>query len=331
MRIPRVAILAIVALALPFLAVPAKAATPLKIGVAYDTGGPGDYSYNDAVAAGVESAKKRYYIEVLATVTIGSDADRELRLNSLISKGAQYIIAVGKGYAPAVERASLLNSKVQFGIVNDASVKSLNVSSLVFNEKQGGYLAGAAAALISKTEKVGILANSAQGKKFEIGFSRGARSVKKSISVSSRYGADHFGDLAKELIAGGVDVIFIATAGSDSEVLATLVDANKNGHKISFIGIEPDQYVSLSPTAKKYILASVVKRVDRVIVDFVSAAQTGLPITDILDPIQGIYGRNYGIVEGGIELSVWSYALTKFKREIKSATIRARRLAIINK
>ena len=60
--------------------------------------------------------------------------------------------------------------------------------------------------------------------------------------------------------------------------------------------------------------------------DYVSAAQTGLPITDILDPTAGIYGRKYGIVDGGVELRVWSSLLTKFKKEITSATSRARRL-----
>ena len=224
-------------MAFSLLLVPANAATRLKIGVAYDTGGRGDYSFNDAVAVGIEDAKSRYHIEVLATVTIGSDADRELRLNSLISKGAKFIIAVGKGYAGAIERASIANPKVQFGIVNDASVNSLNVSSLVFNEKQAGYLAGAAAALISKSNKIGMLGGISQNKDYELGFSRGAKSIKKGITVSVIYGSDQFGSLAKEQIIDGIDVIFIAVAGSASEVLATVVDANKSGSKIALIGI----------------------------------------------------------------------------------------------
>jgi basic membrane protein A len=58
----------------------AQATAPLHVGVAYDTGGPGDHSFDDAVVRGLAIAQKRFPIQVSATVTVGSDADRELRL-----------------------------------------------------------------------------------------------------------------------------------------------------------------------------------------------------------------------------------------------------------
>ncbi|MBC7463335.1 MAG: BMP family ABC transporter substrate-binding protein [Actinobacteria bacterium] len=329
MRMRRVALLAIAAGVFSLLAVPSKAAEPVKIGIAYDTGGLGDYSFNDAVAVGLNSAKKQYAFQVIPTVTIGSEADRELRLNSLIAKGAKYILAVGTAYATSLEKVAYAHPELQFGIVNNASIRLLNVASLVFNERQGGYLAGAAAALASNANKIAIIANTSQGKDYELGFASGARSIKKNITVISRYGVGKYGEITQELVSMGVDVIFISITGSAADVFAAVVDAKKRGNSVKLIGIEPDQYVSLTPAARKYIVASVVKRVDKAVVDFISSAQIDFPLTDILDATVGIYGRRFGIAEEGVEISLWSKALSKFSKEINAAILRAQTPSII--
>lgn len=301
----------------------AQAAAPMSICVAYDTGGPGDHSFNDAVAAGMVVAKKLYAINVTATVTIGSETDRQLRIRSLVKKDCALVIAVGSGYATSLKAVAMDYPSRQFAIVNDAKVDALNVACLVFAEGQGGYLAGVAAALVSKTAKIGFIGNSGQAKDFRTGFISGARSVKKTIGIQAKYGSTSWGALAKVMIASGVDVIFLTTNGSDSEVFNAVISANTHGKNVGLIGLEPDQYLTLAASARKYVLAFVVKRVDKAVVNAVAEAVAHRSLTDVLDPVVGIYGRRYGISDGGIEISLWSPSIAKFNKVINAAAIRA--------
>lgn len=304
----------------------AQAATTLHVGVAYDTGGPGDHSFDDAVAQGLAAAKKRFPLVVTATVTVGTDSDRELRLRSLVAKDLSPIIAVGAAYAPAVKTVALAFPSTQFVIVNDASVGMLNVTSIVFSENQSGFLAGVTAALATQTGKVGLVGT--QVSRYESGFTAGARDVKKDITVYARPGGDPSTTYTSALITAGADVIFLTSSGSASEVLNTVVNANINGSKAGLILIEPDQYVTLSLGAKRYILASVVKRVDRAIVDVLSEASSGRTVIDVLNASSGIYGRRYGIQNGGIELSLWSPRVAKYRKVINSAAVKASKLPL---
>jgi basic membrane protein A len=300
----------------------AQAAKIFSVGVAYDTGGPGDHSYNDAVAAGIDVAKKLYAINVSATVTIGTESDRELRIRSLVKKGCKLVIVVGGEYAASLKIVARAYPARRFAIVNDATVNLPNVASLVFAEKQGGYLAGVAAALVSKTRKIGLIGNSGQARDYRTGFIAGARSTRKSVGVQTRYRDNSWGALATSMIANGVDVIFLTTAGSDSEVFNAVITANAAGKEVGLIGLEPDQYLTLAKSAKKYILASVVKRADRAVINVIAKAVSGRPLKDVLDPVTGTYGRRYGIADGGIEISLWTPSVAKFNKEINAAAIR---------
>lgn len=312
----------------PGSALIAQAATPLHIGVAYDTGGPGDHSFNDAVAAGITAAKKRFQITVDATVTIGTEVDRETRIRSLIAKGSDLVIVVGSAYAQSVKKVAMDYPNHQFAIINDATVDLLNVSSLVFAENQGGYLAGVAAALVSKKAKIGLIGNSSQSNGYEVGFIAGARAMKKKIAIVTKYSEGSGGALATAMIANGVDVIFLTTVGSSSEVFSAVISANESGKSVGLIGVEPDQYLTLTASARRYFLASVVKRVDRAVINLVADSVAGRSLTDVLDPIAGIYGRQYGITGGGIEISLWSPLVTKFSRAINIAGQNGAKLSI---
>lgn len=304
----------------------AQAATPLHVGVAYDTGGPGDHSFDDAVVQGLAMAAKRYPMQISATVTIGSDADREQRLRSLAAKDCNPIIAVGAGYALALSKVALDFPSTQFVIVNDASIRMLNVTSVVFSENQGGYLAGVTAALATRTGKIGLIGTAASP--YETGFTTGAHDVKKGVTVDARYGSNSALTLTTGLISAGTDVIFLTTPGSDSDVLKAVASANKGGAKIGLILVEPDQYVTLAAGAKKFILASLVKRVDRAIVNVIAESASGRTIIDILDAKSGIYGRRYGIQNGGIELSLWSPLVAKYRKVINSAAVKGSKLSL---
>jgi len=313
-------------LTLTTVAPSAQAAAPLRVGVAYDTGGPGDHSFDDAVVQGLAIAQKRFPMQVSATVTVGSDADREMRLRSLVAKDCNPIIAVGSGYAAALANVAVDFPSTQFVIVNDSSISMLNVTSVVFSENQGGYLAGVTAALATRTGKIGLVAT--PGSQYGTGFTAGAHDVKKDITVDARYGDGSDLALANGLISAGTDVIFLTTAGSDSDVLQAVVNANKGGTKVGLIFVEPDQYVTLPASAKRFILASLVKRVDRAIVNVIAESASGRTVIDVLDAKSGIYGRRYGIQNGGIELSLWSPLVSKYRKVINTAAVKASKLSL---
>lgn len=315
--------LIIFALSVTTLEATSQAAPSLRIGIAYDIGGPGDHAFNDAVADGISLAKERFQIQVVATVTTGSESDRVLRLKNLIAMGAEPVIAVGGGYAPAVKEVAQLYPDHQIAVVNDASIALPNVASLIFAEYQGGYLAGIAAAYTTKTDRIGLVGSSTQSKKYELGFLAGARATKKGLTFDIKYSRDSWGVAAAAMVAGGADVIFLTTTGSDSDVLDAIVSANRNGENAGLIVVEPDQYVTLASGTKKYILASVMKRVDKAIVNFISESVAGRSPVDVIDPKLGIYGREYGIQNRGIEISLWSPSLAKYRKSIYLAARKA--------
>ena len=319
--------LVVLVLSVTTLEATSQAAPILRIGIAYEIGGPGDHAFNDAVADGITLAKKRFQVQVAATVTTGSESDRVLRLKNLVAMGVGPIIAVGGGYAAAVKEVAQLYPTHEFVIVNDASIAMLNVASLIFAEDQGGYLAGVAAAYATKTGRIGLIGSSSQSNKYEIGFHAGARATKKGITFDIKYSKDSWGVVAAAMVAGGTDVIFVTTTGSDSDVLDAIVSANRNGANAGLIVVEPDQYVTLASGTKKYILASVMKRVDKAIVDFISESSAGRSVVDVLDPKLGIYGRLYGIQNGGIEISLWSPGLAKYRKSIYLAALKAGKLS----
>lgn len=311
------------------LPVTSHAATNVNLCVAYDLGGPGDRSYNDAVLAGLTKAKKTLNFNYEGFITDGSAIDREKRIRAMIAKGCSPILAIGSGYAKLLSNLAIEFPSQQFSILNDASIASLNITSLVFNDKQVGYLAGSAAARVSKTVKVALIANSAN-LNLETGFTLGATASKKKVKVISKSATTGLADLAKSLIAEGNDVIFVAIAGSDNEIFNAVVKYNeskkKDAAEVGVITIEPDQYLTVTAANQKYLLGAVTKRVDSAMLDLVTSAIKNQQITDVLDPALGIYGRSYGITGGNIELTIWAPKLQAFKASITAASRTAAKL-----
>ena len=306
-----------------------NAAPAVNICVAYDLGGPGDRSYNDAVLAGLVKAKKSLNFIYEGFITDGSAADREKRLRAMIAKGCSPILAIGSGYTKLLTNLAFEFPTKQFSILNDASISSLNITSLIFNDKQVGYLAGSAAARVTKTGKVALISNSTNSN-VETGFILGANAAKKKVKITFKSAASGFADVANSLIAEGNDVIFVTVNGSVQEVFAAIVKHNetkkKNAPEVGLITIEPDQFLTLTPANQKYLLGAISKRVDNAILDLATSAIRDQQISDVLDPVVGIYGRRYGITGGNIELTFWSPKLLAFKASLAAASRTAAKL-----
>ena len=84
----------------------------------------------------------------------------------------------------------------QYAII-DAVVDDPNVVSITFREQDGSFLAGALAAMVSKTHHIAFLGGQDIPliRKFEAGYIAGAREVDPSIRVDVKY-AGSFDDVA---------------------------------------------------------------------------------------------------------------------------------------
>jgi basic membrane protein A len=311
-----------------FVSPTARASTPV-ICLAYDTGGPGDGSFNDAAQAGLKVAAKNLQFSLETTVTAGDAKDRIDRLTALVKKDCSIVIAVGTGYAASLKELSQQFPETQFAILNDATVDALNVTSIVFADLQGAYLAGFAAALASKSGKVAMVGYASQKELFEKGFVPGAKAAKKSIVTTVKFISSSSSLATSTLLRSGHDVIFLTTTGSATEVFGAVVasnNANKNRPAAGIITVEPDQFLSVTPSTKKFVLATVVKRVDLALIDLLTKTLDGSSLYDEVDPVLGVYGYRYGIVDKGIEITLRSPALIAKTSAINTASIAASKL-----
>jgi basic membrane protein A len=319
----------ITALAFSALVVPsAQAATPV-ICLAYDTGGPGDLSFNDAAQAGLKVAAKNMQFSLETTVTSGDAKDRIDRLTALVKKDCAIVIAVGTGYAATLKELSRTFPETQFAILNDATVDALNVTSIVFADIQGAYLAGYAAALASKTSKVAMVGYASQKELFEKGFAPGAKAAKKSIVTTVKYISSSASVATTSLLRSGHDVIYLTTTGSATEVFSAIVasnSANRKKNPSGIITIEPDQFLSVDAATKKFVFATVVKRVDLALIDLLTKTLAGTSLYDEVDPALGIYGHRYGISDKSIEITLRTPTLISKTAAINSASIAASKL-----
>ena len=315
----------LISLALPLIAVPSHGATPPLIGIAYDIGGRGDSGFNDAAGAGVDRAVKELKAKFESTVTLGTQNDRETRLQSLVEKNANPIIAIGSDNALAVDASAKKYPDTQFILIDDASVAHLNVTSIIFAESQGAYLAGAAAALATKSGKVAMIVNEKQSKLFWNGFNVGVRNTKKTVKASLSFANKNYASTAKDLIDSGVDIIYLGIRGSSTDVLDEITKQNlsKNRKKsmpmVYLISVTPDQFLRVTPQSKEFLLARIEKRVDTAVFNLASAAVNASQYLDIIDEDLGIYGHRFGISDDGITIDIRSKLLNSYSKQIALA------------
>ena len=315
-------------LATVLMPVAASAEPALTVGVAYDIGGRGDRSFNDASHAGLEKAQKQFDFELVPVVTDGSSADREKRIRSLIAKNCDPIIAIGSGYAPTLQALAVEYPSTHFAIINDASVAALNVTSVIFADNQGAFLAGFSAAQLSKSGKVAMIANPDQADIYKDGFAAGVAAAKRKVIPIVKYVSGSYSLATTQVLDAGADIVFVTTQGSDSEILKVIASrgAKKKGAPIGMINVEPDQFITITNSTKRFLLATVIKRVDKAMYDIVALSLAKRQYLDILDENAGIYGRRYGITGGGIELTVRSNSLLRLSNSINAAAAIAEKI-----
>jgi basic membrane protein A len=255
-----------------------------------EPGGKGDKSFGEAAHAGAErwrEATGQAFLEF----EIATAPQREQAALRFAQRGAGPIVGIGFPQAAAIEKAAREYPKTQFAIV-DAVVDLPNVQSFVYREHEASFLAGMAAAMASKSGKVGMVGGMdiPLVRKFACGYEQGARYADPKVEVRvSMVGTTpaawtdpaRGGELAKAQVAQGVDVVFCAAgtsglgalrAAKDAGILAIGVDSNQNG---------------LYPGT---VLTSVLKRVDLAVLQAFKGVQPG--VTEL------------GLAESGVGLAM---------------------------
>jgi basic membrane protein A len=295
---------------------PAIAAEP-KVAIAYDIGFLGDNSFNDAVHLALKAAKKKYGLVepfVREVPTNGTAVDRLTRLRFLAKSGYTLIIAVGPGYRQTVARVSQEYTETQFAIINDKSIAQLNVSNVYFREDHGAYLAGIAAANLSKRKSIAFI-----GSEPELleSFTKGARVNFPKIKIKNVSYPDSVETLRSQL--SGVDIAY-STWDGDPSVVAVISEGFAG--KIKLISEIPDQYFAQIPQTKSIVVATVSKQMTKPISQLVSAALESRAIIDVIDEVEGIYGREYNATNGGVGITFNIAVTNSLKSQIKQALLK---------
>ena len=231
-------------------------------------GGLGDESYNDLALQGFERGLEASGVD---GTTIESDdvvGQGEQILRRAGDGGLGLVIDLEYSHAEVLPRVAADYQDTKWVLVN-AEAAGDNVASVLFQEQEGSYLAGALAAMhttsgtdpqtnpepvigvIGGTEGAGI-------DKFLVGFMQGALSVNPDTRVLVAYSND-FGDptkgqqLAQSMFDQGADIIYAVAGGTGSGVIQA---AQAAGHYA--IGVDTDQD-SLAPGN---VLTSMLKKTD---------------------------------------------------------------------
>jgi basic membrane protein A len=290
-----------------------------KVGIVFDKGGKDDKSFNNSAYRGAMKAKEDLGVFV-KYIEATDDSAYEGAMRAFAHKHFDLIIAIGVSQAEAIEKVSKAFPGERFAIV-DSQVESANVRSLLFQEHEGCYLVGAAAALASHTEKLGFIGGMDIPliRRFEMGFIAGAHKINPQTEVLTNFigvtseawnNPAKAKELALEQYGSGVDVIFAAAGASN----AGLFDAAEEAQKLA-IGVDSNQ----DWVKPGLVLTSMLKRVDLAV------------YATIKDAKEGHFSggtRRFGLVDGGVDYSADAFnekvltpAMKKRLEELKAEIV----------
>jgi basic membrane protein A and related proteins len=276
--------------------------------IIFDIGGKFDKSFNEAAFAGAT----RWADETGGTFRefeISSEAQREQALRRFAEAGSNPIVMTGFAFASSLEAVAGDFPDTKFAII-DMVVGNDNVASVVFNEHEGSYLVGVAAAMASKTGTVGFIGGMDIPliRKFACGYVQGVKAANPDATVIQNMTGTDFrawndpvkgGELTKAQIGQGADVVYAAAGGTGVGVLQTAADQG-----IFSIGVDSNQNY-LHPGS---VLTSMVKRVDVAVYNAFSQGEdlkTGFSVL--------------GLANGGIDYALDENNAKVFTPEIKAA------------
>lgn len=214
-------------------------------------GGWGASCYQAMISAAGDSGWETVYTDNVAT------ADFTTVMTDYAELGYDLIFAPGNQYTDAVKQVAEEYPEIKFALLN-GTVETDNITSILPDAQQIGYMAGALAGLMSKTGNIGFIGGmelDTTKAKLEY-YEKAAQKVNPEIKVSSAY-AGSFSDTAK-----GKEIASSMISTYDVDVMfgdASAVDTGAREALAAFEGrYDIGQPGDLGSADDKVIICSVV-------------------------------------------------------------------------
>ncbi len=269
----------------------------IKAGLVTDVGGVNDKSFNTLAWEGLQRAGKEFGAEIKYTES-KQNADYVANLSQFARAKYDVVFAVGFLMQDAVKEVAAKYPDTKFAIIDGDAPDAPNAVSYKFKEEEGSFLAGAMAAGVSKSGTVGFVGGMEMPliKKFEVGYTAGAKTINPKVNVTVGY-AGKFDDpqrgqeIALSQMGAGADVVFHAAGATGTGVIKAV---QGKGAGYYAIGVDKDQ----DGEAPGRVLTSMVKKVDVAVYDVCKAVASDSfkPGTIIL-----------GLKDGAVGLSEMKY------------------------
>ncbi|XPV77423.1 MAG: BMP family lipoprotein [Desulfovibrio sp.] len=282
---------------------PSFAATSPQMTVAFIPGaaGLGDMSFNDMMYGGLRKAQVEYGFKLIISDQGPGGVYDEEKFAKTIEQSDVLVLLGAQFKEVARTKAKLYPEK--YWILFEYPIDDIpNLSCVMFAQNEGSYQAGALAASMSQTNKIGFLGGTKilPVESFQLGYIEGAKHVNPEIEIVSTFVSppgDFLGftkpdtgfDIAQQMYDNGIDVIF-AVAGLTGN---GAIECARQRKKF-IIGVDSNQ----DAMAKGYVLTSMIKRLD---------VATYNEVSKIMEKKFKSGITYYGLESGGVSLSDFEF------------------------
>lgn len=279
-------------------------------------GGLGDQSYNDLANKGFQECLAAQGMEGSPVESADVVGEAEQMLSRASQGDFGLVIDLEYSHGEILPKVAAEHPDVNYAILN-LEAPGDNVASVLFQEQEGSYLAGALSALMTSApdnpkvnpEKViGVIGGtkSAGIDKFLAGFMQGAKDTDPDVEVLVAY-SDDFGDpakgkqLAEAMFDKGADIVYAVAGGTGAGVIEAAKQANRYA-----VGVDTDQ----DGLAPGNVLTSMIKRADVAVCTLLDAYKNGT--------FPGGQTINLGLNEDAVGLSDFQYTGEEIPEEFKA-------------
>jgi basic membrane protein A len=267
----------------------------------------GDKSFNDSADAGLKKAERDLGIDY-TVVEYGTDNSKvDSTLLEASSEGYDMIIMNNLGFGMGTEwlKQHAKEYPDTLYLVYDEPIEKLddeNVLLMAYKANESDYLAGALAAMKSKTGVIGFVGGQEVPviQDFLVGYIEGAQYINPDIKVAVSYVGEYANpakgkEMAQGAITLGADVIHGVAGNSGNGALEAAKDAGLFG-----IGVDSDQYAifkEAQPELADCIITSAMKEVGKSLYDVISEKINGTFVKEGDRRWFGAEGNYVGIAE----------------------------------
>jgi len=292
-----------------------------KVGLVTDVGKLSDKSFNFDSFKGVQDAQADASLCVQGRAIESSvESDYPKNIGQFVDQNYDMIVTVGFKLGDATIKAAKANPKIKFVMVDFADFTDKttpdNLLGLLFKEDQPGFLAGALAGLVTKTNVIGAVAGLQTVPPvvhYVQGYENGAKYTNPKIKVLKIYqpesGAKDFNDpdwgkqQGVTFIGQGADIIFGVGGNTGNGGLLAAKEANK-----MCIGVDVDQFVSY-PDVDSCLITSAEKHLDLAVKTAITSMVQGSFKNGIL---------NFDITNDGIGLAPFHNFDSQVSADVKA-------------